>query len=70
MNLAETNPKGIKVIIEVDGNIIESTPKTKEKKKATNYWLILILAVISTYIFSPESKETINNYFYQYEDIS
>ena len=70
MNLAETNPKGIKVIIEVDGNIIDSTPKTKEKKKATNYGLILILAVISVFILFPEPKESINNYFNQYEDIS
>ena len=67
MNLTD---KGIKVIVEVDGSIINSTPKTKEKKKATNYWLILLLAVITTFILFPESKETINNYFNQYEDIS
>ena len=67
MNLTD---KGIKVTVEVDGNIIDSTPKIKEKKKATNYWLILLLAVISTYILFPESKETINNYFNQHEDIS
>ena len=68
MNLAETNPKGIKVTVEVDGNIVNSTPKTKKKKKATNYWLILLLAIISTFILFPESKETINNYFNHYKD--
>ena len=68
MNLTD---KGIKVIVEVDGNIINAaTPKIKEKKKTTNYWLILLLAVITTFILFPESKETINNYFNQYEDIS
>ena len=70
MNLIETTPKGIKVTVEVDSNIINSTPKSKEKKKATNYWLILLLAIISTFILFPESKETINNYLNQYEDIS
>ena len=70
MNLTETTPKGIKVIVEVDGSIINSTLKTKEKKKTTNYGLILLLAVLSAFILFPESKETINNYFNQYEDIS
>ena len=68
--ITETTSKGIKITVEVDGNILDSTPKTKEKKKATNYWLILLLAVITTFILFPESKETINNYFNQYEDIS
>ena len=67
MNLTD---KGIKITVEVEGNILDSTPKTKEKKKATNYGLILLLAVITTFILFPESKETINNYFNQYEDIS
>ena len=67
MNLTD---KGIKITVEVEGNILDSTPKTKEKKKATNYGLILLLAVIITFILFPESKETINNYFNQYEDIS
>lgn len=68
--ITETTSKGIKITVEVDGNILDSTPKTKEKKKAANYWLILLLAVITTFILFPESKETINNYFNQYEDIS
>ena len=67
MNLTD---KGIKITVEVEGNILDSTPKTKEKKKTTNYGLILLLAVITTFILFPESKETINNYFNQYEDIS
>lgn len=66
MNLIETTPKGIKVIVEVDGNIIDTTPKTEEKKKANNYWLILLLATISTFILFPESKEILNNHFKNY----
>lgn len=68
MNLTDnTKDKKIKVIVEVDGNVIDTTPKTNEKKKANNYYLILLLAIISTFAIFPESKETINNYLKQYE---
>ena len=67
MNLTD---KGIKVIVEVNGNVLSPTLKTKENKKVNSSWLILLLAVISTFVLFPESKETFHNYFKQYEDIS
>ena len=65
MNLTD---KGIKVIVEVDGNIITSPLMSKENKRENSYWLILLLAIITTFVIFPESKDTLKTYINQHQN--
>lgn len=63
MNL--TDNKGIKVTVEVDGNIIDTTPESMEKKKGNSFWLILFLAILATFVLFPDSFNTVNDIYNQ-----